>query len=114
MRLLYSNENRLIVANFRNIVESAGIEVTLKNEFAAGGMGGLPPLEVWPELWVVNDADYERAKTLIESSLGAKSTVPWRCTNCGEDNDPSFEACWKCGHEPESLCNRARHKKNHR
>ena len=97
MRLLYSNENRLIVANVRNIVESAGIAVTLKNEFAAGGAGELSPFEVWPELWVVNDADYERATRLIESSLSARNAVPWRCINCSEDNDPAFETCWKCG-----------------
>ncbi len=112
MRLLYSNENRLIVANFRNIVEAAGIEVTLKNEFAAGGMGGLPPLEVWPELWVVNDADYERATELIERSLSARNTAPWRCMNCGEDNDSSFETCWQCGHDQDALRSRARHKKH--
>lgn len=99
MRLLYTNENRLLVANVRNILEAAGIEVVLKNEFAAGGVGELSPFEAWPELWVANDGDYERAARLLDTSLSASNAPPWRCVKCGESNDPSFEMCWQCGHD---------------
>ncbi|MDO8863214.1 DUF2007 domain-containing protein [Haliea sp. E1-2-M8] len=99
MRLIYTNENRLIVANVRNILEAAGIELTMKNEFAAGGVGELSPFEVWPELWVARDSDYERAIRLLDSSLSARNAPSWRCANCGEHNDPSFEICWQCGHD---------------
>ncbi len=98
MRLIYTNENRLLVANVRNILDAAGIEVAMKNEFAAGGMGELSPFEVWPELWVANDSDFERASRLLETSLSARDAPSWRC-DCGEHNDPSFEMCWRCGRE---------------
>ena len=52
MRLLYTNENRLIVSNAKNIVEDAGIDVVLRNEFAVGGMGELAVFDTWLELWV--------------------------------------------------------------
>lgn len=99
MRLLYTNENRLIVANVRNIVEAAGIAVTVKNEFAVGGIGELSPFEAWSELWVANDTDYERAARVLETSVSARDASPWRCANCAEQNDPSFEICWKCGQD---------------
>lgn len=99
MRLLYTNENPLIVANVRNIVEAAGIEVVMKNEYALGGVGELSPFEAWPELWVANDRDYECAIRLVDTSLSKRNAVPWRCANCGENNDPSFETCWKCQHD---------------
>lgn len=47
MKLIYTNENRFLVSNMKNIVENAGIEVTLKNEFAFGGVGDLSPFECW-------------------------------------------------------------------
>lgn len=96
MRLLYTNENRLIVGNARNIVEAAGIEVTLKNEFAAGGVGELSTSDVWLELWVVEESDYDRAAGIIETSLSAEGAAQWICSHCTESNDPSFEICWNC------------------
>ena len=96
MKLVYTNENRLIVSNARNIVAEAGIEVTLKNEFAAGGLGELSAFDTWLQLWVVNDSDYQRACQLIATSLSKAGSTEWICGNCQEHNDPSFETCWKC------------------
>ncbi len=53
MKLVYTNENRFIVNNAKNIVEAAGITVTLKNEFSVGGIGELSAFDAWLELWVV-------------------------------------------------------------
>lgn len=72
MKLLYTNENRLLVNNVLNLVEGAGIEISLKNEFAGGGAGDLVPHETWLEVWV-EDEDFKRASLLVESSL-AKPT----------------------------------------
>ena len=96
MKLIYTNENRLLVGNARNIVESAGIEVVLKNEYAAGGTGELSPLDTWPELWVVRDSDYGKAVGLLENVLAPRNAEEWRCSYCSELNDASFEVCWKC------------------
>jgi len=96
MKLIYTNENRFLVGNAKNIVENSGMEVILKNEYAAGGTGELSPLDTWPELWVVNDSDYEKAVKLIDSALSPENATEWRCGNCSEINDASFEFCWKC------------------
>lgn len=94
MKLLYTDENTVIVSNAKNIVEANGIDVVLKNEFTAGRV--TPGHIGLPELWVVNDADYDRAVNLIETALSIKDAVEWVCSKCGESNDPSFELCWKC------------------
>lgn len=99
MKLIYTNENQFLVGNAKNIVENSGMATVLKNEYAAGGTGELSPMDTWPELWIVNDADYEGAVKLIESALGSEHTKEWICSNCNEINDAAFEFCWKCQSE---------------
>lgn len=96
MKLIYTSENRFLVGNAKNIVENAGIEVILKNQYISGGVGELSPLDTWPELWVVHDSDYEKASRLLEDTLNPGDTKEWRCGHCGEINAGSFEYCWKC------------------
>lgn len=99
MKLIYTHENRVLVSNTRNLVENAGIETVLRNEYAAGGMGELSPWDSWVELWVVNDADYQPALALIEQAHGPVPAAEWRCPQCRELNDGAFEVCWNCQRE---------------
>jgi hypothetical protein len=99
VKLVYTNENRLIVSNARNLLEAEGIEVILVNEFAGGGVGDLSAIDSWPEIWVANDADYERACHRLQTSLSPVGAAQWLCPYCRELNDVSFETCWKCQRE---------------
>jgi hypothetical protein len=45
MKLIYTHENRLLVSNAQNMVEQANINTTLKNEYAAGAMGDIAPID---------------------------------------------------------------------
>ncbi len=96
MKLLYTNENRYLVHNIQNLVENAGIEIMLKNEFAAGSAGDLVPHETWLELWVLNDDDYDNAMYIISSSFSKSDDKEWVCEQCHEHNDASFDFCWNC------------------
>ena len=96
MQLVYTNENRLIVGNVKNILEAEGIEIVLKNEFASGAMGEVSPFDTWVELWVRNDSDYERAVSIIENAVQMGNGAEWFCRKCHEKNDGSFEICWNC------------------
>jgi len=98
MKLIYTNENRFLVSNMKNIVENAGIEVTLKNEFAFGGVGDLSPFECWLELWVVDEKMYDHAKQIITEALQTVSS-DWTCRQCTEENPSSFDICWHCESE---------------
>jgi hypothetical protein len=51
----------------------------------------------YTEVWVLHDADSERAIQLIKQ-LNAESDEgdSWNCGECGEDNPSSFAVCWNC------------------
>jgi predicted RNA-binding Zn-ribbon protein involved in translation (DUF1610 family) len=97
LKLVYTHENRMIVSNAKNLLEAAGFDVLLKNEFAGGGLGELPVFDTWMELWVSEDTDYARACELLETALSDTRASAWLCPQCGEQNDASFELCWQCG-----------------
>jgi len=99
MKFIYTNENRLLVSNFQNILLNEGIAITLKNEYAAGASGDIPFLNTWPEIWVVNDEDYAQALEIISKTLNQNNTDYWVCTQCGEQNTSAFEVCWNCQNE---------------
>jgi hypothetical protein len=51
-------------------------------------------------VWVEQDAQAGRAKALIDEYLTTRTTgAPVKCPECAEENPPSFDLCWKCGHD---------------
>ncbi len=96
MKKVFTHQNPLIVGNARNLLEERGIAAELRNEFASSAMGETAPLETWPELWV-GDADYERARELLDTALVERGSADWTCGRCGEANGAAFELCWQCG-----------------
>lgn len=95
MKQIFTNENRLLAMNSKNVLESAGIEVAIKNEHTSGS--AIPGHQVWLELWV-NDSDYERAIDLLKVSEDGGSNN-WICSKCSEENTEAFQVCWKCQSE---------------
>lgn len=97
MKLVYSTPNSILVNHVRNLLEAAGIEVSVKNEFLGGGAGDiLPPTETWLELWV-EERDYVAAKRVVEELESTEKLPWWRCPNCGERVEGQFTVCWNCG-----------------
>lgn len=99
MKLVYTHPNHFAVVNARNLVERVGIRCELRNEFAGGATGELAPIDTWPELWVVDDGDEDRAVELIEQARAQGEGEDWFCGRCGERNGAGFEVCWACGRE---------------
>ncbi|WP_295899141.1 DUF2007 domain-containing protein [uncultured Vibrio sp.] len=99
MKQIYSCENHFLIVNAKNIIEGMGIETFVKNEFATGAIGEISAFDCWPELWIVNDSDYDKAAEAIAAMTSTKSASTWVCTQCSEVNEPSFELCWNCQHE---------------
>lgn len=98
MKKIYTHENRFIVWNAKNILENEGIDCVVQNEYASSGIGDLSPFETWPELWVLDDNEAERAADIIDDAFNARQRRrAWRCPKCHEINGPAFEICWKCG-----------------
>ncbi len=99
MKLVYTHENPLMVAQAKNLLELQGLEVILKNEFARGALGEISTLDAWQEVWVVKDKDYLPAIEIIKSANKVAPVSHWLCAECGEENSGSFEHCWNCQHE---------------
>lgn len=101
MKMIYSSESSFLANNVKNIMEAQQIDTFIKNEFSQGAVGEISAFDAWPEVWVFNDEDYERALTIVEgivAKLNDQTGVQadWVCQQCSEKNDPSFEICWSC------------------
>lgn len=97
--MVYTDENLFLVSNAKNIIDAVGITSFLKNEFAQGAVGEVSAFDCWPELWVLEDSDYNKAMAAIAASEKSVSMPDWICNQCGEKNDASFEVCWQCNYE---------------
>lgn len=83
----------------KHALEQAGIPVTIFNENAQGGVGEIPFIHAWPEIWVQRDADEPRARVLlVEFEKQQREPVGEKnCPGCNETNPGNFETCWRCG-----------------
>ena len=99
MKRLYSSQSHMLVTLLKDILEASGIPCTIRNELLAGAAGELPPIECWPELWVMDDDQYEWARRLIKTTLdaGDHTRTGWQCRQCGECLEGQFAQCWSCG-----------------
>lgn len=97
MRKVFTHENRLIVFNMKNLLQSEGIETVVVNEFAAGGVGDLSAFDTWPELWLEDESRFSEAEAIMRDLQDNNGGRPWFCRGCQEQNDAAFQICWNCG-----------------
>jgi len=96
MKMIYTNESHFLVNNVKNLLEAQAINSFLKNEFAQGAMGEISAFDAWPEVWVFDDSEVERATAIAQSAQHNYDKKDWICQRCLEENDASFEICWQC------------------
>lgn len=99
MKRVYGSYNNLFVGYLKKVLENHGIRCVLRNEHLAGAAGEVPPIECWPEIWVTDEREWERARRIVNDALGSGRTqeTAWRCPACGELLEGQFGLCWKCG-----------------
>lgn len=94
MRNVFVASSLADAALIRNLLAQNGIESQAVEKLR--GNIGTP----YTEVWVLDDADGDRAVQLIKSlHVDAVAADPWSCVKCRETNPASFEICWKCGQE---------------
>ncbi|MDA0679541.1 MAG: DUF2007 domain-containing protein [Proteobacteria bacterium] len=98
MKKVTSSDSLVTINHYKNLLESEGIPAFLRNEHLGSIVGEMPFQEVWPQLWVRNDLDYDRAVQLIDSQKTDDESPgsPWRCAHCGTENEGQYAACWQC------------------
>ena len=98
MRLLYSSLKLLEVHHLKNLLEAEGIRCQIRNELLSRLAGEIPFTECAPELWLLDERDFDRARRIV-ADFGKAPVVgpPWQCPYCGEMLEGQFSACWHCG-----------------
>jgi len=101
MKKLYVSQSLIDVESRKELLDQAEIPCTVKNQRSAMLGGEVPFVEVFPELWVLQDADFEQAQKLLHDWEEAPSleNTAWTCPSCGEVHQKEFTTCWKCNQE---------------
>lgn len=97
MKKIYTDESVVVLHSAKNILALNSIESFVKNEHTIpnGARHGIQ--NMFLELWIINDQDFAKASSIIEEQLTDPApTKPWVCNKCTEENDGSFDFCWKC------------------
>ena len=74
MRKVYSSQDVNLVHFAKSVLEANKIESVILREQLAGVVGGIAPLDAWPELWVMDDAKLEEVRLLLDSVLNENET----------------------------------------
>jgi hypothetical protein len=101
MKRIYSAKDPLMVGHLKNVLATFGIHCVARNLDLISAAGELPPIECWPELWVVDEAKAARAKGILKRTLAPLASVKraWVCGGCGETIEGQFAECWNCGRD---------------
>ncbi len=97
MKLIARADHPLQAAIWADTLRAAGIRCEVRNTTLSGAMGEIPFLECAPQLWLVDPRDEARAVEVLEQLRRPMGGAHWRCTECGEESEPQFGTCWKCG-----------------
>jgi len=94
----FSLADRAEAGLLKELLEREGIACLIRNEQLFAALGEIPFLECCPELWVVDNEVWPRARLLLDSWLKSEAGgLPWTCAECGEMLEGQFGACWNCG-----------------
>ena len=97
---LYSAANLPDAHIVLRLLTDAGIDARIFNENAQSAMGELPFTHAYPQIWLLNDVDFVRARKII--GLFERTPVDSGsifCGACNEQNPGNFHICWKCSEQ---------------
>lgn len=97
MRLAYVALNLPEAQLVADLLGASGVDVRVFNQNAQGAAGEIPPAAAGPQVWVMDDAQLQRARALIGEFLRQPAPGSRRCRHCNEDNPTTFLSCWACG-----------------
>jgi hypothetical protein len=104
MQRVYSAHDVMTIGYLQQVLEAAGIECMIRNQYLSGAAGGIPANECWPEIWINDASRYDESLRLIDAALAppARDLRDWTCPDCGERIERQFGQCWQCGaHSPD-------------
>ncbi len=105
MQKLFVSPNLVEVESLKGMLDQTGIQSWINNQHGSSLAGEVPFAEVFPELWVLDNADYTAAQQFLENWRTARpyESTDWACVRCGESHEKDFTSCWNCGSERPQL-----------
>jgi hypothetical protein len=99
MKKVYTTKDPLMIGHLKNVLATFDIKSITKNYELSSAAGELPPIECWPELWVLDDHRHAEAEAILRKTLAPLKSVKksWQCVGCDEEIEGQFSECWKCG-----------------
>ena len=95
----FAYAQRPLAGMFKELLASEGIACVVRNDSLAGAVGEIPFIECFPELWVIDDEAWPRARMLLSNWLADRDEgEDWTCPRCGEIVETQFSLCWNCQH----------------
>lgn len=88
--------NLMIATLWTDMLRRDGISATVQRAFSSSIVGGIPPDQGLPEIWVEDDFHHARAVSMLRQ-LQHPPEHRWACTGCAEVLEGPFEQCWNCG-----------------
>lgn len=92
----YSAANPMEAELLVGLLRQRGIEAGLRSQGLMGGIGELPMDALHTPVWVA-PAQLGNARAVLEDYEAQGQEEGWMCNHCGEENEASFELCWRCG-----------------
>ena len=100
MKEIFRHLNLTTVRYYKSLLEDEGISVILRNEHTAtSGITIIPIPELYPNICVLNDEDYQVALEILNYALQSNEKnieIEVICPDCGETNPGNFEICYLC------------------
>ena len=96
MKRLVQAPNVALATLWADLLCQAGVQASVQRAYASSIAGEIPPDQALPEVWVLDDDEFEPARALLHS-LRHLPHRHWLCHACGETVDGPFEECWNCG-----------------
>ncbi len=97
MKQIYTSESIVLLHSVKNFLALNEIESFIKNEHNIPNSARHGIENVFLELWLLNDQDFDKAQAILERQVNKLAPKPeWTCTRCDEPNDGSFDFCWNC------------------
>ncbi|MGH7940024.1 MAG: DUF2007 domain-containing protein [Limisphaerales bacterium] len=98
LKCIFTCADLVTVSELKDMLEAADISCFINNEFASTLAGAVPQAECMPELWIADDSREAEAVQIKKDWLSPRPHgSPWTCPKCGEQSEPQFTSCWKCG-----------------
>jgi hypothetical protein len=97
MKRLLQAPNLALATLWADMLGGAGIAASVQRAYASSIAGEIPPDQALPEVWVMDDSQFDAARALLPA-LRHPPRRRWACPGCRELIDGPFEQCWNCGH----------------